>query len=149
MSAHTEQHPDQTGDHTGDQTGDQTPDTSFFTEARRQATTMLDDPAALLELAREASTSGAVRNPAFDAVIDDYRTMIRLVVAHARDTSPASDRAALVQVVAALIYVVRPTDLLPDDLPGGFLDDAHVVAWVSKAARSDLEGFRAWEEGRA
>lgn len=53
----------------------------------------------------------------------------------------------LVLIVAALLYLVSPLDLIPDMLPGGFVDDAAVIAFVISMVRDELEGFRRWEEG--
>lgn len=134
---------------TGTTSGENPDDYSYFAEAKTRAKEMLDDPTALKQLARSAVESGATRSPAFDAVLDDFRTLVRLVVAFARDNYRQIPDEQMVLVVAALHYVAMPIDLLPDTLPGGFLDDAYVVGWAIKAARSEIDAFRAWEEGRA
>ena len=36
----------------------------------------------------------------------------------------------LVLIVAVIIYVVSPIDLIPDLLPGGLIDDGVVVTWL-------------------
>lgn len=54
---------------------------------------------------------------------------------------------ALTVVIAGLVYVVSPLDLIPDFLPGGFADDAAVIVWVVKTVRDELDAFRAWELG--
>ena len=122
---------------------------SYFAQARARASSMVNDPEALKRVAREAGESSAQRSGAFTAVVEDFRTLIRLVVAYARGHYRDIPTEQLVVVVAALIYVVSPVDLLPDMLPGGFLDDAFVVGWVIKALRSELDAFRRWEEGRS
>lgn len=125
------------------------PDESrFFAEATDRAREMIGDPVALAQLARDAVASGAARSGAFASVLDDFRTLVRLAVAYSRDHYRAIPDETLVVAVAALIYVVSPEDLLPDDLPGGFLDDAYVVGWVIKNIPAELDAFRAWEEGR-
>ncbi len=121
---------------------------SYFAKARARAASIVHDPEALKKVAREAGESSAQRSGAFTAVIEDFRTLIRLVVAHSRGHYREFPTEQLVVVVAALIYVVTPVDLLPDMLPGGFLDDAFVVGWVIKALRVELDAFRMWEEGR-
>ena len=50
-------------------------------------------------------------------------------------------------ILGGLIYVVSPLDLIPDVLPGGFVDDAVVVGWVVKTVRSEIDAFREWELG--
>ncbi len=49
-------------------------------------------------------------------------------------------------VVAALIYVLSPVDLIPDFIPViGFLDDAAVVAACLSLIRKDLDAYRLWK----
>jgi uncharacterized membrane protein YkvA (DUF1232 family) len=48
----------------------------------------------------------------------------------------------------ALLYLVSPLDVLPDFIPGGFVDDAAVVAFVLKKIRTELAAFEAWERGQ-
>ena len=78
--------------------------------------------------------------------MDDFRTLVRLVVAYARGNYRDIPPDSLALVVAGLLYVVSPLDLIPDALPGiGFADDAVVVGWVIKSVRGELDEFRAWE----
>lgn len=54
----------------------------------------------------------------------------------------------LTVILAGLIYAVSPIDLIPDFLPGGFVDDAVVIGWVLKTVHVELDAFREWELGR-
>ena len=50
-------------------------------------------------------------------------------------------------VVAALIYVISPFDLIPDFIPLiGYIDDALVFSLCLRLVRSDLERYREWRE---
>lgn len=120
----------------------------FFAAAKRRAERLSKDPEKLQKIAAESYKSGASRSGAFTAVMDDFRTMIRLVVAYARGHYREIPADALVVVIAALIYVISPVDLIPDVVPGGFADDAAVVLWVVKTVRSELDKFRDWELGQ-
>jgi uncharacterized membrane protein YkvA (DUF1232 family) len=89
-----------------------------------------------------------LRSGPFAAVIDDFRALIRLVVAYARGHYRQIAADKLVIVVGGLIYVVSPVDVIPDVVPvAGFLDDASVIAWVIKTVRDELDAFREWEAG--
>ena len=110
---------------------------------------MIDDPEALKRVADEAYSSGASRSGPFTAVMDEFRTLVRLVVAYARGNYRDIPPASLVTVVAGLVYVVSPLDLIPDPIPVlGFSDDAVVIGWVIKSVREELDAFRAWELGQ-
>ncbi len=55
--------------------------------------------------------------------------------------------AAVGWVIAALAYLILPTDLIPDFLPGiGFTDDAAVFILAFKQLSQELEHFRRWKE---
>ena len=54
---------------------------------------------------------------------------------------------SIVAVIAALLYVVSPVDIIPDVIPGiGFTDDAMAVAFCIKMIHDDLEKYKAWRE---
>jgi uncharacterized membrane protein YkvA (DUF1232 family) len=125
------------------------PMSKYFARARTRARKMLDDPEALKRVADESYSSGASRSGPFAAVMDDFRTLVRLVVAYARGNYRDIPPDSLALVVAGLVYVVSPLDLLPDAVPVvGFMDDAVVIGWVIKSVRQELDEFRAWELGR-
>jgi uncharacterized membrane protein YkvA (DUF1232 family) len=119
----------------------------FFKRSRKRAAKLVEDPKAMRRMAEEASRTANSRSGPFQAVIDDFRTMIRLVVAYSRGHYRKIPADQLVIVVAGLIYVVSPIDVIPDFLPGGFADDAVMVGWVIRTVRSELVAFREWEEG--
>ncbi len=49
-------------------------------------------------------------------------------------------------VVAALIYVLSPIDLIPDFIPIiGYIDDAAVVAACLKLIQNDLQKYQTWK----
>ena len=124
------------------------PASRFFKLATGRAKRMVGDPERLREIAERASRSLAQRSESFVDVLDDFRALIRLVVAYARGLYRQIPLDRLVVVVAGLIYVVSPIDLIPDFLPvGGLLDDAVVISWVIKAVREELDAFREWESG--
>lgn len=120
----------------------------YFRTATDRARKIVGDPQKLRDIADKASRSSATRSGPFAAVLDDFRALIRLVVAYARGHYRDIPADALIPVIAGLIYVVSPIDLIPDAIPGvGLLDDAAVVGWVLKTVRGELDSFRAWEEG--
>lgn len=52
------------------------------------------------------------------------------------------DGKKLIIVVAAIIYVVTPFDLLPDLIPPGWIDDISIVAWAIKEVSEELEKYK-------
>lgn len=51
----------------------------------------------------------------------------------------------LLLIVALLLYVVSPLDIVPDWIPGaGFLDDAALIGYVVHLADRELERYYRW-----
>ena len=54
---------------------------------------------------------------------------------------------SIVAVVATLLYVVAPIDIIPDIIPiVGFTDDAMAVAFCMKMIHDDLEKYKTWRD---
>lgn len=54
---------------------------------------------------------------------------------------------SIIAIISALIYVVSPVDLIPDNIPGiGYLDDAAVVAVCWNLVESDVEEYQKWRK---
>lgn len=54
---------------------------------------------------------------------------------------------SLIAILASLIYIFTPIDLVPDFIPGvGYLDDAAVITTCLKLVSSDLENYKKWRE---
>jgi uncharacterized membrane protein YkvA (DUF1232 family) len=74
------------------------------------------------------------------------RTLPRFVKATVRREYKEFPWQTLLVIVAALVYVVVPTDLIPDFIPIlGWVDDWAVVAFVLKTLATDVDRFREWE----
>ena len=52
------------------------------------------------------------------------------------------DVANLAIIVAALLYVVSPIDLIPDFLPVGFADDATIDMWAISEMKNELDKYK-------
>jgi len=74
----------------------------------------------------------------------------RLVRATLRGEYAGTTRARLLTLVAALLYVVSPIDLVPELLLPilGLGDDALVIGWVAAALINETESFLTWERDR-
>lgn len=59
-------------------------------------------------------------------------------------------RSRLLALVAALLYVVSPIDLVPELLLPilGLGDDALVIGWIAASLINETESFLSWERNR-
>jgi uncharacterized membrane protein YkvA (DUF1232 family) len=72
--------------------------------------------------------------------------MLRLIQAYYRSQYRDVSESTLVVIVAAIIYVVNPLDVIPDAMPAlGYLDDATVLALAVRRTRRTLDDFMMWE----
>ncbi len=54
-------------------------------------------------------------------------------------------KSSLILIIGGFIYLVSPIDLIPDFLPGGFLDDAAILAYVFKKIGQELLFYKEWK----
>ncbi len=98
-------------------------------------------------LLRDAYAHLEANASALEAVSEDVRTALRLLVAWARRSYREVSGGALVLLVAALLYFAAPIDLIPDTLGAlGFVDDVAVIETAVSAVRAELDRFRDWED---
>ncbi|MGA3286883.1 MAG: DUF1232 domain-containing protein [Bacteroidota bacterium] len=55
-------------------------------------------------------------------------------------------KKTIVLIITALIYFISPIDLIPDWLPGGFIDDAALITWVLQSMSLDIHKFKIWKK---
>lgn len=121
-----------------------------FSEALKSAKLYVNDPDRLHDLVREAAKKAAsMPRDAFRETWPYFQTMLRLVRAYYRGDYRDVPVTTLVVIIAAIIYVVNPFDLIPDWVPSlGLLDDAFVLALAIRRTRQALDDFMTWEIAR-
>jgi uncharacterized membrane protein YkvA (DUF1232 family) len=99
--------------------------------------------ALFLDAAKEASSMP--RGPFGDSW-PYFQAMLRLIRAYADGRYREVPENTLVVIVAAIVYLVNPLDVIPDALPAlGYLDDATVLALALRRSRDALDDFMTWE----
>ncbi len=120
---------------------------SEFFEAVNSAKAYVKDPERLRDLATEvAQKTLSLPQETFKGTFVYLQTMLRLIRAYYRGQYRAIPVTTLLIIVAALIYLVNPLDLIPDWIPTlGLIDDAFVIALVARKTREALDAFIEWE----
>jgi uncharacterized membrane protein YkvA (DUF1232 family) len=118
-----------------------------FAEAVKSAQSYVGDPDRLRDLVSEAAKKAATMpRDAFKETWPYFQTMLRLVRAYYRGDYREVPLTTLVVIIAAIIYVVNPFDMIPDWVPVlGLLDDAFVLALAIRRTRQTLDDFMVWE----
>lgn len=114
-------------------------------ESRALATRVATDPTRAERLARSAERKSARNENAMRRVFNYVQCFSRLLRAYARKEYTVVPWGSIVLITVGLLYFVSPIDLLPDLLPGGFVDDIALIASIVKQIQADLEAFRDWE----
>ncbi|OEG62598.1 MAG: hypothetical protein BHK79_03665 [Halanaerobium sp. MDAL1] len=78
--------------------------------------------------------------------IDKVSEFLEMLSEHSKGNFQLND-AAVGWVIATLAYLILPTDLIPDFLPGiGLTDDAAAFILAFRQLTRELENFRRWKE---
>ena len=118
-----------------------------FATAVASAKAYVGNPSRLHALFNDAAkeTASMPREP-FGDMWPYFQAMLRLIRAYSEGRYPEIPESTLVVIVAAIIYLVNPLDVIPDALPAlGYLDDATVLALALRRSRAALDDFMTWE----
>ena len=100
------------------------------------------DNVKLLALAGEAVRYVTRKRGDVRAIKDD----VLLLCAYVRDVATGRYKDYkvwnLTVIVAAILYIVSPLDVIPDFLVGGFLDDMSLLAWAFSRVGNELDRYK-------
>ena len=75
--------------------------------------------------------------------------MIALLKDYIQKDYTDAPKKSLIFIVAALLYLINPKDIIPDKYIGvGLLDDAAGVAACIALTRKDLDAYDAWKDAK-
>ena len=79
---------------------------------------------------------------------DDIKTLMAMIKAYSKGEYKEIPWLSVAAITVTLIYVLTPTDLIPDVIPVvGVIDDAAVVGMCIKMVRNDIDTFRQSVQG--
>ncbi|WP_409228829.1 YkvA family protein [Gudongella sp. SC589] len=111
----------------------------------RKAKEYYNNPERLKELLTSANL--IIRdNEQLSDLIDDIGKLISLVRDYVKKEYTMVSKGTIITVIAGLIYLVNPVDIVPDFLFGGFLDDAAVIGYIVSRLRGEIEKYNDWKK---
>lgn len=109
-----------------------------------KASSYIGDNEKIQELLKKATSMFS--EGGLQEVVDD----MKLLVGYVKDVTTGKYKGYsgtnLAIAVGALVYVVSPMDILPDFVPGGFVDDATIVVWAIKTLHGELQAYKAYKQ---
>ncbi len=86
-----------------------------------------------------------MQNETLNKYIDDVKLYFKMLADIFTGKYKQIPVGTIAAIVGTLLYVLSPVDLLPDFLPGGFVDDAGIVALCLSFTKRDLEEYKAFK----
>lgn len=86
--------------------------------------------------------------PDIEVIIADLPILISMIRSYLKKEYTEVPLTTLISIVAALIYVISPFDLIPDNLPFGLAEDALLVGFVVGSIHEDIENYRRWRDAK-
>ena len=117
-----------------------------FDKEKENAEKILNDSDKLEELLIKLETK-LKDMPNIGNVLSNIPLMILLIRSYIKKEYTEIPVRSIVSIIAALLYVANPLDIIPDIIPvAGKLDDIAIVAFVLKSVGKDLEDYKLWRE---
>lgn len=112
----------------------------------KKAKVYLDDNKRLNELIVNTGIKIKNNNQLSD-IVDEIKTLTSLVMDFSKKKYTNVSVSTIVTIIAGLIYLVNPVDIIPDIFIGGFVDDAAVLGYVLKRISTELDLYKKWKNG--
>ena len=85
--------------------------------------------------------------------LERFTTDVTLFISLVKDYSQGNYRKvpykSIAAVVAGLVYILNPIDIIPDFIPViGYIDDAIIIAFCLKMVEKDLQTYQVWKESQ-
>lgn len=112
----------------------------------KKAKVYLDDNKRLNELIVNTGIKIKNNNQLSD-IVDEIKTLTSLVMDFSKKKYTNVSVSTIITIIAGLIYLVNPVDIIPDIFIGGFVDDAAVLGYVLKRISTELDLYKKWKNG--
>lgn len=117
-----------------------------FEKMKHKAEEVMDDPDQVKKVAESAWDKAKELKKPLAQVWQQLKSMIRLIRAWISGEYKDVPTTSVIAIIAGLMYLLSPVDLIPDFIPVlGYLDDIFVLGVVFTQVAKDIHNFEAWE----
>lgn len=85
--------------------------------------------------------------------VDEMWTTLQLVFSLVKDWIKGDyksiPKGSLMIIIVGLIYFITPLDMIPDLIPGGFVDDVVILGFLLKQIGVDIDNYKLWKDGKS
>lgn len=85
-------------------------------------------------------------NAQLSNLIEDIQALMSLVMDYTKKRYRSISKSAVITIIAGLLYLANPMDLIPDFLVGGFIDDAAVIGYLLTKIKDELDKYKEWKK---
>ena len=104
-----------------------------------------EDLKTVLEKEDELASTFSKQEP-LKRFVDDLKLMVDIIRAYVKGEYKAIPFWTIASIIATLLYVLCPIDLIPDYIPiFGYVDDGAVVAACLRLIEKDLIKYKKWK----
>ena len=122
----------------------------FYKKNETKAMEILKDKNKVSKLLEEAMNKAKANRI---GPIDEIWSKLQIVFSLLKDWISGEYKqipmGSLMILVVGLIYFITPIDILPDLIPGGFVDDVVIFGFLFKQISADIDAYRSWKEEKA
>lgn len=116
-----------------------------FDKVKQKAEDIIDDPDQVKKVAESAWEKAKKLKEPLAEVWDQLKLMVQMIRAWIGGEYKEVPTTSIIAIVAGLMYLISPIDLIPDFIPVlGYLDDIFVIGVVFTQVAKDLKAFEAW-----
>ena len=116
-----------------------------FEKMKHKAEEVIDDPDQVKKVAESAWEKAKDLKEPLAQVWDQLKSMVQMVRAWISGDYKEVPTTSIIAIVAGLMYLLSPIDLIPDFIPVlGYLDDIFVLGVVFTQVAKDIKAFEEW-----
>ena len=85
-------------------------------------------------------------NAQLASIIEDIQAVMSLVMDYTKNKYRSVSKSTIITIIAGLLYLANPMDLIPDFFVGGFIDDAAVIGYLLTKIKDELDKYKDWKQ---